>query len=294
MRRGCGHGVHAATLASDTPAEGCEERCVDVAGAATGPAIGADWVRRFHPSPRPIARLVCFPHAGGSASFFFPVSEAMSSSIEVLALQYPGRQDRRAEEPLTSVQDFARNAFDALQPWADVPLVFFGHSMGAVIAYEVARLFDDADTVLLGLFVSGRRGPATYRDERVHLMPDEGVVSEIVNLNGTDSGLLADKEILSMILPAIRSDYRAIETYRYNASRRLRCPITAMVGDNDPKATLDEVRTWQEHTSGDFELQVFSGGHFYLTGHQAAIINAISDHVLMACGDSARPAVRER
>jgi surfactin synthase thioesterase subunit len=249
----------------------------------------AAWVRRFHPSAAPVARLVCFPHAGGSASYFFPLSQAMAPSIEVLALQYPGRQDRRAEEPLTSIRDFAAHAFEALRPWADLPLVFFGHSMGATIAFEVARLFDEADTCLQGLFVSGRRAPTTYRDERVHLLPDDGIVAEIMKLDGTDSALLDDVEILRMILPAVKNDYRAIETYAYQPSRALRCPIMAMVGDDDPRATLDEVRAWREHTSGPFELEVFTGGHFYLAGHQTEIVNTISDHVLVACGAAPGP-----
>jgi pyochelin biosynthesis protein PchC len=245
---------------------------------------GTAWVRRFHPSAAPVARLVCFPHAGGSASYFFPLSQAMAPSVEVLALQYPGRQDRMAEQPLTSIRDFARHAFEALQPWADLPLVFFGHSMGATIAFEVARLLEQADISLQGLFVSGRRAPTTHRDERVHLLSDDAIVAEVMMLDGTDSGLLSDTEFMRMILPAIKNDYRAIETYRYQPSRGLRCPIMAMVGDDDPKATLEEVRAWRDHTSGPFELQVFTGGHFYLTGHQSEIVNTISDHVLVACG----------
>lgn len=250
------------------------------------------WVRRLHPSSAAVARLVCFPHAGGAASFFYPVSAAMPPSVEVLALQYPGRQDRRAEKLLSTIGEFSDHVVGALQPWTDLPLVFFGHSMGATIAFEVARALEGSGIRLGGLFVSGRRAPSRYRDEQVHLRPDDGIVAELMELNGTGTDLLGDKEILEMILPAVRSDYRAIETYRYQPGRDVSCPIIAAVGDSDPKATLDEVRDWQTHSTGSFELRVFPGGHFYLVDHQAELIRAISDHVqatLAAAAPAAAP-----
>ncbi|MCP2166462.1 thioesterase II family protein [Goodfellowiella coeruleoviolacea] len=237
------------------------------------------WIRRFHPAPDSDVRLVCFPHAGGSASFFFPVSRQLSPRLDVLALQYPGRQDRRNEPPIDSIAELADQAAEALRSWTDKPLAFFGHSMGAVLAYEVGLRLQRSGTDLVELFASGRRAPSTVRDERVHTQPDEGLIDEIKSLSGTDASLLGNEEILRMILPAIRSDYRAVETYVHQPGQRLSAPITVLVGDADPKVTLDEARKWQEHTTGAFDMKVFAGGHFYLTPHAAEVIRLIADRL---------------
>ncbi|WP_035845798.1 thioesterase II family protein [Kitasatospora azatica] len=246
-----------------------------VAAAGTDP-----WIRRYHPSPEAAVRLVCFPHAGGSGTFYFPVSAAMPTSVEVLAVQYPGRQDRRSEPSIEDIAPLADQIFDALQAWTDRPLAFFGHSMGAVLAFEVARRFQDklgAPPVVL--FASGRRAPDRYRDENVHSLDDDGLIREMQRLNGTDAQLLSDEELLRMILPALRSDYRAIEAYRYVPGAKLDCPIVMLTGDADPMTSIDEARAWQEHTSAAFELEVFPGGHFYLAAQQQPVLRTISDHL---------------
>lgn len=245
-----------------------------------GEGSGDRWIRRYHRGADEAVRLVCFPHAGGSASFYHPFSAALSPTFEVLALQYPGRQDRRRERPADSIHDLAEGITAALIPWTDRPLALFGHSMGAVLAFEVARRLEEAaDAKLVTVFASGRRAPSRLRDEDVHLRDDDGVLAELKRMNGTDGRLLDDDELLRMVLPAVRADYRAIETYRVTEHAALRCPVVVLVGDDDPQVTPDEARAWRDHATGDFELYAFPGGHFYLADRIAEVVATIANVV---------------
>ncbi|MEU5793411.1 alpha/beta fold hydrolase [Streptomyces sp. NPDC047813] len=225
---------------------------------------GDPWVRRFHPAPQVPARLVCFPHAGGSATYYFPLSAALRGTADVVAVQYPGRQDRHAEKGIETIAELADRAHEALQPYADRPLTFFGHSMGALVAFEVARRFEHDGEGPVHLFASARRAPSAYAGENVHQRDDDGIVAEMRRLSGTDARLLDDEEIVRMILPALRSDYTAVETYRATPSTVIDTPITALTGDSDPRVTPEEAHAWRGHTTGPFDLRIFPGGHFYL------------------------------
>ncbi|MGX1885242.1 thioesterase II family protein [Streptomyces sp. NPDC055287] len=239
------------------------------------------WIHRYDPAPDAPTRLVCFPHAGGSASFYLPVARAMSPDTDVLSIQYPGRQDRRHESCAASVDELARGVADALAPWLDRPVTLFGHSMGAMVAFEVARLLESAGTQPLGLIASGRRAPSRTRPRQdpVHLRDDQGLMDEIRRLSGTDDRLLADEELLRMILPAIRGDYRVVESYEYRPGPPLNCPVLSLMGDADPQVTEEEAGSWSEHTTGRFTKTVFPGGHFYLNSQGADVIRTISDHI---------------
>ncbi|KOX50641.1 thioesterase II family protein [Streptomyces sp. NRRL F-6492] len=239
------------------------------------------WIRNFHPAPDAAVRLVCFPHAGGSASFYFPVSRALAPGADVFVAQYPGRQDRRTEPVVTDIGELADRIADDLAARADDrPIVLFGHSMGALVAFEVAHRLRARGAGPASLVVSGRRAPHLYRDDAVHRRSDDGLVAELKDLSGTDAGLLGDDEILRMILPAIRGDYRAVETYRLaDGTAPLDCPVLALVGDSDPRVDVDEVRGWERHTTADFALAVLPGGHFYLVQEQAAVLAALRERI---------------
>ncbi|MER5585454.1 alpha/beta fold hydrolase [Streptomyces asoensis] len=235
------------------------------------------WVSVSHPAPLSSVRLACLPYAGGSASFFFPVSRALHPSVEVLALQYPGRQTRLHEPRIDNVPEFANQIFAALRHLDDKPLALFGHSMGAVLAYEVALRMQDAGLPApVRLFASGRRAPSRGAGGRVHTGSDAELVSELRELSGTNEMLLGDPEVLAMILPAIRSDYTAIERYRHEPGRRLDCPVTVLTGDRDPRVSLDEAEAWAEHTTGTSETKVFRGGHFFLVDHMAEVVGLVA------------------
>ncbi len=238
------------------------------------------WLRNFHETTGRRTRLVCLPHAGGSASFYFPVSRALSHAFDVVAVQYPGRQDRRHEECVPTITGLARAVVDVLDPRpGGQPTALFGHSLGATLGFEVARLMEARGAAPVHLFASGRRAPSTHRDEKVHLRDDQGLLDELRLLSGTDDRVLGSEEVLRMALPAIRSDYRAAETYVYEPGPALGCPVTVFTGADDPKVTADEARAWAGHTSAGFELHTYTGGHFFLTGHQPAMLRTISDRL---------------
>jgi len=221
---------------------------------------------------------VCLPHAGGSASFFFPLAKALAPAVEVLAVQYPGRQDRRHEPPVDSIGGLTNRLLDVLRSVDDRPLALFGHSMGAIIAYEVALRMSDAGLPApVHLFASGRRAPSRYRDDDFRGVSDSRLVAELKKLGGSDAAMLADPELLAMVLPAIRSDYRAVETYRHEPGRRLDCPVTVFTGDRDPRVSVEEARAWKEHSTGPSDLRVLPGGHFFLVDQAAPITATVTE-----------------
>jgi surfactin synthase thioesterase subunit len=244
-----------------------------------------NWIRRFHAAVPDAPRLVCFPHAGGSASFYFPMSRALAPDFEVLAVQYPGRQDRRAEPLIDNIPETADHVFAELRhlagTGAGAPLTLFGHSMGATVAFEVARRMTGAGLPAPArLFASARRAPSrTRQHDQVHTRDDKGIIDRLRDLSGTDSQLLGDEAIMRMALPAIRNDYKAVETYRADPGTRVDCPVTVLVGDADPSTTLEEAEAWHDHTTRDVEIRVFpGGGHFYLADrdHLAEVVDVIS------------------
>ncbi|MFJ7999358.1 thioesterase II family protein [Streptomyces sp. NPDC096310] len=238
------------------------------------------WIRCFHPAPESPGQLLCFPHAGGSASFYFPLSEQLAPVAEVFAVQYPGRQDRLKESSPRDIGVMADRIYAAVRTQLGArPTTFFGHSMGAVLAFEVARRFEADGGEISRLFASGRRAPSRHRDEDVHRRTDDGIVAELKSMSGTNTALLGDEEILRMILPALRSDYQAIETYRCAPGVTLRAPISAFTGDSDPKTSLEEAEEWRGHTTGAFDLRVFPGGHFYLSAQAPSVVAVLREHL---------------
>ncbi|RSM45253.1 thioesterase [Amycolatopsis balhimycina DSM 5908] len=239
----------------------------------------SEWIRRFHPAPAAPVRLVCFPHAGGAASYYRPVSAALAPAVEVLVVQYPGRQDRYGEPAVDDLFVLADRLAGVLPAVMGGPVAFFGHSMGASLAFEVARRLEARGTRLHTLFVSGRRAPSGPLGDGVHLKNDDELLAEVKRLGGTEAAILDDPDIRRMALPALRSDYRAAERYHYRPGPDVSCPIVALLGDQDPKVDEAQASGWADRTSAGFELKTFPGGHFYLKDEAAAITGLIGDRL---------------
>ncbi|MFC8585285.1 thioesterase II family protein [Streptomyces sp. NPDC057217] len=234
------------------------------------------WLRRFPVGVGGGAagcELVCFPHAGGSASYWRSLALALSPAVDVSAVQYPGRLDRLHEAPVEDLHRLADLVAEAMGPSDGRPRALLGHSMGASLAYEVAvrlaRLPGGEPDLLV---VSGRRAPAAagWRARHVPLEDDE-LVARVRGLGGTDSAVFDEPDLLELILPALRGDYRALASYEDTTGRPLTCPVVALAGDRDPEATVEEVEAWGGHTSGAFRTRVFEGGHFFLADHAGEV-----------------------
>ncbi len=244
------------------------------------------WLRRYHSGPSEGPRLVCFPHAGGAATYFIPMSARVSDVAETLSVQYPGRQDRRSEVPETTIAALADRLAELLPSVSDRPTAFFGHSMGAVVAFEVIRRLEamGATTPFI-LFASGRRAPSAVRElTQLYRSADDILLREIAGLGGTDPRVLADPELRAMILGPTRADYQAVEAYTCPPQATIDSAVTVLVGDADAAVTLDEAELWRRHTTGGFDLKVFPGGHFYLADHAPAVARLVSEALTSTAG----------
>ncbi|PKW14319.1 thioesterase II family protein [Saccharopolyspora spinosa] len=234
------------------------------------PRTAARWLRCRTPRPAARLRLVCFPHAGGAASFYSDWSGLAPADVEVHAVQYPGREDRIADAPPTAMSELVAGVTAEVEALSGAPLVLFGHSMGALVAYEVAR---ELSVVPARLVVSGRHTPDELVGGDVHLRDDEGLVAEVLRVGGAGAEMLASaKELWPVFLPAIRGDYRVEETYRHQPGASLSCPVTAIIGAQDGEVTTEQADRWSTYTSGPFTRHVVPGGHFFPAEHAARVL----------------------
>ncbi|MGQ4402089.1 thioesterase II family protein [Streptomyces hayashii] len=252
-------------------------------------STSSEWLRGYDERLDAQVRMVCFPHAGGSAAFYRPWHRQLPPLIELHAVQYPGRGERRTAPPVDDVRTMAGHIVDDLAPLLDRPLALFGHSMGAFVAYEAARLLEERGAPPAHLFVSGQTGPWTPGDARgatgrTHGRPgggiadadDEELVRHLESLGGTEAELLADPGMREIFLPYIRDDFRMLRSYRPTAGPPLATAITALAGADDPVATPALAAQWRESTSSHFALEVFPGGHFFLLPEQTAVLDLVT------------------
>jgi medium-chain acyl-[acyl-carrier-protein] hydrolase len=211
-------------------------------------------------------RLFCFPYAGGGAYIFRPWGRILKSSVEVCPIQLPGRESRMQEAPSADLLALVRDIAKEIHNYLDKPFAFFGHSMGALLGFELTRYLRDQHGIEpLKLFVSGRRAPHLSRTEPpIFNLPDQALVAELRRLNGTPEQVLKDGDLLSMMLPVVRADLAMVECYRYAPGEPIGCPIAAFGGLDDQEVRREHLESWRMHTTSQFSLQMFEGNHFFI------------------------------
>lgn len=224
------------------------------------------WVIRRNPNPSARLRLFCFPHAGGGALAFRDWPLHLPSDIEPLVVQPPGREERIGEAALARLDLLADSIAAELEPYLTIPFAFFGHSFGALLAFETARQLRRCKRPEpVHLIVSGRRAPTCRPKSRLlHRLSDVELRDYLRDLGGTPKEVLDNPDFMRLILPTLRADISACETHRHIAEEPLRCSLHVFGGSNDPDVSPSDLENWQTETSGPFAVRLFAGGHFYL------------------------------
>lgn len=231
------------------------------------------WYRIYRPVATARLRLICLPHAGGGASFFRDWPDLLPADVELLAVRYPGREDRFAEPCVDDMDTLADLITAAVAPLFTAPVAMFGHSMGASVAYEVARRLHTRHgvdpTVLL---LSSREAPHVVWSRGLHTGTDAQLLDGVRALGEVDPEAWEHPELRELMLPVLRADYRLIERYRLAEPVVLPTPIVAYVAVSDTGCAVDGAREWSQYTSISFQTRLFPGDHFYLVPQRAALL----------------------
>ncbi len=223
-------------------------------------------------------RLFCFPYAGGGASVYRPWLSALPAAVQVGAVQLPGREQRLRETPYTDLNTLVPILAEALYPYLDRPFAFFGHSLGGLVAYELAQyLRANFGINPVGLLVAASRTPHKHSEsEPIYHLPDEELVAALrYRYAGIPQAILNDPEVLRVFLPTLRGDFSLFDTYRYPGHAPLTCPIVAYGGEQDRAISHRQLAGWQEQTTGTFRLRMMPGDHFFVRTNQALVLREV-------------------
>lgn len=236
--------------------------------------MGMNWLARTRPRAHARSRLFCFPYAGGGATVFRTWSAALPGDIEVCPIELPGRGKRFQEIALSTLSPLIQDLSLAIRPYLDKPFTFFGHSMGALISFELARhLYREFGITPEYLLVSAYGAPQLPHNNLVeHTLPDEDLLKELQTLGGTPKDVLEEPELMKLLLPTIRADFALCNNYHYMPAPPLPCPIRAFGGMHDRIAGYEELMAWREQTTTSFELQMLPGDHFFLHTAQPVLL----------------------
>lgn len=246
----------------------------------------AGWIRQFHRPTSELPLLLVFPHAGSGASAYRALSQAAKGDFEVALFQYPGRQDRANEPALATLPEIAEGAFEAFRAsaWArrGDGMTLVGHSMGALVAFEFARLAERAGLRPRMLCATAATAPHLVEALPPHPREDQAILDHLVALNGMADSVLASQDLLRMALPVMKKDYAAFDAYACPREASIEAPILALGGEDDKIITLDGLRAWSVHSGPGFRAQQLPGGHFFVNDHWPWIVRRLAETTELA------------
>lgn len=244
-------------------------------------SISNPWIVCPRPNPKAQLRLFCFPYAGGGAWSFRTWANELPATIEVCAIELPGRGTRMPEAPFTTLEDLLRSLLPALVSALDKPFALFGHSMGGLISFELARrLHQDCQLSPTHLFISGRRAPQIPDyDPPIHNLPEAQFLEKLRDFNGTPEAILQNHELMQLVLPTLRADFALLANYAYHPASPLDCPITVFGGLQDTTTNPKHLEAWREQTSHRFSLHLLPGDHFFLHQAQAQLLSLLRGYL---------------
>jgi len=240
--------------------------------------IISPWVSVSPARGRSRGRLFCLPFAGGGAAAYYRWPQRILADIEVIRVNLPGRESRLKEPPATRAESLVETLVEELMPWTDRPFAVYGHSMGALIAFELIReMRRQGHQLPVHLFASGYRAPHLPPAEPPfsHL-PDAEFIDRVRRYGGIPDLVARNQELMEIFLPILRADFEMTETYLYREEPPLDCPVTAFGGLADPKVTCDKIIAWNKHTTKQFSAHFFQGGHFFLHDSERSLLNQIN------------------
>ena len=243
------------------------------------------WFSGLNANPGSIMRLFCFPYAGGGSLIYRQWPKQLPSTIEVVRAQLPGREGRLKEPPFTRVEPLITELVEAIEPFLDKPFIFFGHSMGGLISFELTRRVQKEFGLLPAhLFISAYKAPHLPDTlTGIYTLPEPEFIEEVRRLNGTPNDVLEHRELMRLVLPLIRSDFELCNTYQYVPGPPLYCPLTIFGGLEDEEAGKKELEGWRQHTTGPFMLHMLPGDHFFIDKSRHVLLRLISRYLEITC-----------
>ena len=243
-----------------------------------------NWFVCPQPNSKAEMRLFFFPYAGSGPTVFNKWTAGFPSNMETWIAHYPGRGSRYKESPIKEMLTLVEKINEAIQPLLDKPFIFFGHSLGGMVAFELIRHLRGLKLPQPNiLFVSACSAPQLPDPHPpIHTLPDTEFIRSLQKLNGIPVEVANHSELMELLLPMLRADFEAIESYQYTSSESLSCPIVAFGGDADPRVSRGSLEAWASLTNASFKSQYFPGDHFFInTAYEAVIASMITATTLL-------------